>query len=114
MELKEFVTDVLQQINDGIIEAQKAGVFVNPMGSIRQKDRADFRIDGTPRYGRTHNVDFEVGLTNETENGSGKFGVSFAGISVDVDGKNSASTTALTRIRFTVPIFLPLYPSEKD
>ena len=114
MELKEFVTDVLQQINDGIIEAQKAGVFVNPMGSIRQKDRADFRIDGTPCYGRTHNVDFEVGLTNETENGSGKFGVSFAGISVDVDGKNSASTTALTRIRFTVPIFLPLYPSKKD
>mgnify|MGYP000896608690 FL=1 len=114
MELKEFVTDVLQQINDGVIEAQKRGVFVNPKTSVRPKEKVDYLMDGTPYHGRTHNVDFEVGLTNEEENGTGKFGVSFAGISVGVDGKNSASTTALTRIRFTIPIFLPLYPSEKD
>ena len=114
MELKEFVTDVLQQITDGVVDAQKRGVFVNPKITVMPKDRGDYLMDGTPYYGRTHNVDFEVGLTNETENGAGKFGVSFAGISVGVDGKNSVSTTALTRIRFTIPVFLPLYPSEKD
>lgn len=114
MELKEFVTDVLQQITDGVVDAQKRGVFVNPKTTVRQRGRADFIIDGTPCFGRTYDVDFEVGLTNEEESGTGKFGVSFAGISVGVDGKNSASTTALTRIRFTIPIFLPLYPSEKD
>ena len=116
MELKEFVTDVLQQINDGIIEAQKAGVFVNPMGSIRQKDRADFRIDGTPCYGRTHNVDFEVGLTNKEGSGGGKIGVSFASIfSVDAEGGGKTSNSSVTRIRFSIPMLLPVYKShEKD
>lgn len=115
MELKEFVTDVLQQINDGVIEAQKRGVFVNPKTSVRPKDRVDYLMDGTPYHGRTHNVDFEVGLTNEVGSGGGKIGVSLGSFSFGADGGGKTSNSSVTRIRFSIPMLLPVYKShEKD
>lgn len=117
MELKEFVTDVLQQINDGIIEAQKAGIFVNPRKKHHGvKQSFYYTIDGENYEESLQTVDFEVGLTNEAESGGGKIGVSFASIfSVDAEGGGKTSNSSVTRIRFSIPMLLPVYKShEKD
>ncbi len=110
MELKEFVTDVLQQINDGVIEAQKAGVYANPRKEHQGiKASYIYKVDGEEDQSSLQIVDFEVGLTNEVGSGGGKFGVSFAGISVGVAGGGNTSTAAVTRIRFSIPLLLPVY-----
>ena len=110
MELKEFITDVLQQINDGVIDAQKAGVFVNPRKMYnRTKASYKYVVDGVDDQERLQIVDFEVGLTNEEGSGGGKFGVSFGGVSLGVDSGGKTSNSAVTRIRFSIPMLLPVY-----
>ena len=117
MELKEFVTDVLQQITDGVVDAQKRGVFVNPRKKHHGvKQSFYYTIDGENYEESLQTVDFEVGLTNEAESGGGKIGVSFASIfSVDAEGGGKTSNSSVTRIRFSIPMLLPVYKShEKD
>lgn len=110
MELKEFITDVLQQINDGVVDAQKRGVFVNPK-KIYNKTEAlyNYVVDGVNDQERLQTVYFEVGLTKEEGSGGGKFGVSFGGVSLGVDSGGKASNSAVTRVRFSIPILLPVY-----
>lgn len=117
MELKEFVTDVLQQITDGVVDAQKRGVFVNPRKKHHGvKQSFYYTIDGENYEESLQTVDFEVGLTNEEGSGGGKIGVSLASIiSFDVNGGGKTSNSSVTRIRFSIPMLLPVYKShEKD
>ena len=117
MELKEFVTAVLQQITDGVVDAQKAGIFVNPRKKYHGvKQNFYYTIDGENYEESLQTVDFEVGLTNEVGSGGGKIGVSWASIiSFDVNGGGKTSNSSVTRIRFSIPMLLPVYKShEKD
>ena len=117
MELKEFVTDVLQQITDGVVDAQKRGVFVNPRKKYHGVTQNSYHtIDGENYEESLQTVDFEVGLTNEEGSGGGKIGVSLANIiSFDVNGGGKTSNSSVTRIRFSIPMLLPVYKShEKD
>ena len=117
MELKEFVTAVLQQITDGVVDAQKRGIFVNPRKKHHGvKPNFYYTIDGENYEESLQTVDFEVGLTNEVGSGGGKIGVSWASIiSFDVNGGGKTSNSSVTRIRFSIPMLLPVYKShEKD
>ncbi len=110
MELKEFVTDVLQQINDGVIEAQKAGVYANPRKEHQGiKASYIYKVDGEKDQSSLQIVDFEVGLTNEVGSGGGRIGVSLGSFSFGADSGGKASNSAVTRVRFSIPILLPVY-----
>ena len=116
MELKEFVTDVLQQITDGVVDAQKRGVFVNPRKKYHGVTPNSYHtIDGENYEESLQTVDFEVGLTNEVGSGGGKIGVSLGSFSFGADGGGKTSNSSVTRIRFSIPMLLPVYKShEKD
>ena len=116
MELKEFVTAVLQQITDGVVDAQKRGVFVNPRKKHHGvKPNSYHTIDGENYEESLQTVDFEVGLTNEVGSGGGKIGVSWGGFSLGADGGGKTSNSSVTRIRFSIPMLLSVYKShEKD
>jgi len=109
MELKEFVKDVLVQLCDGVIEAQKAvdrkEAVVNPRG-VRGSDESYVRIGNKDRPLET--VFFEVGLKNVGTEGKAK-GVGVAFSIGGIGGKSTKETTAesVTRIKFSIPIALP-------
>ena len=116
MELKEFVTAVLQQITDGVVDAQKRGIFVNPRKKHHSVKPAFYHtIDGENYEESLQTVDFEVGLTNEVGSGGGRIGVSLGSFSFGADGGGKTSNSSVTRIRFSIPMLLPVYKShEKD
>lgn len=114
MELKDFVTNALTQIAEGVKNAQDTykslGGEVNP-GKFKQ-------IEGGFPYGKTTpiqgdaellcNVMFDVSLTSEnSSNNSGGIGVLFGAISIGGKSGDEERQVSLTRLKFNVPVKLP-------
>ena len=115
MNLKEFVAETLRQIMDGVTEAKKygseVGAEVNPSGNLGRFDRMPEGVI----YRQTENggqyaqdVSFDVAVTTVEESQS-KGGAKLAVAVFSVGGgKQSASTnSSVSRVQFTVPVFLP-------
>jgi predicted ATPase len=94
MDLKEFVSETLRQIVDGINDAQQ---LTPPKGAVI-----------VPYYEKLEKVEFDVAVTViEGTETSGKAGISVWSIGAGVSGKSESSTSTLSRIRFSVAVELP-------
>jgi len=108
MELKEFIRETLEQIVQGVSAA--SGVVENHGGTINP-DKAWFRRDGQiNQYSSAipHDVEFDVGLTCFDKNGlSEGIGVFLGSVSLGKKNDSGSENTAVTRVRFTIPLVLP-------
>ena len=114
MELKEFISDTISQISEGIIDAKtkckKYGVIINPNVTIGSD--GNFSIPKHPEHvtisRRVQLLDMDIAITvqDSTENGAnGKIGVSMLGIGGGI--KNSNANSQQSRIRFSIPVCFP-------
>lgn len=93
MDVREFVSETLQQIHQGILDAQEND---NPS----QKVHLDFREN-------RQKVSFDIAVTVVEGSESGaKAGISVWSIGAGVTGKTESSTSIVSRIKFVVPMFL--------
>jgi hypothetical protein len=110
MNIKEFIAETLVQITMGVIEAQNnlkdTGALVNPELNPGQLRWGVGHTLGGELVGA---VDFDMAV-NATEGTETKGGIGVvAGIlSLGSAGKSDASTGSATRIKFSVPIRLPI------
>lgn len=116
MELKEFISDVLVQIAEGVRDADEAvsqaGGVASP--ATRFGPRGD--APDTPHFATLANgapvflVDFDVPVTvSESSGADAHARLSIATVfSAGVGGKQSDSTATVSRVRFKVPIALPV------
>jgi hypothetical protein len=102
MDLKTFITETLQQICDGIREAQRkeGGGAINAEGAWEGKGHL-FSGGG---YGIFTRVDFDVAVSAETGSG-GKGSIKVFG--VGAEGGAEHKTAYANRITFAVPVKLP-------
>lgn len=116
MELKEFVSQSISQIFDGVREAQEKTISLG--GSVSPKIIAPQR-DNPAILGINYQqpvilVDFDVSLntidTTSTKAGFGLFVAAFGGGAQTGDTK---SNNSLSRLHFSVPVVLPP-PIEKE
>lgn len=111
MKLKDFVAETLKEIVDGVVEAQK--YYVEKGGSVNSKNLS-FRTDqgfqmwdgNTGQPAQLIEFDVAVTTTEGTET-KGGIGVFVGPIGLGSQGKSDASNTSSSRIKFSVPIFLP-------
>lgn len=115
MELKDFISNTIEQISLGIIEASKKcnqyNVIVNP--NITIGEQGDFCIPKQPErvniQRRVQMIDMDIAVTVvETEEGTieGKAGISCLG--VKGNSQEGKSTSNENRIKFSIPICLPI------
>lgn len=114
MELKDFISQTLTQIINGVKvaqeEAKKLGAKVNPTLTYLEMDK--YR---TPMVTPTSNatspvflVDFDVAITaTEGEGIKGGGGLNVAAIRIGAQGESSSSNMQQSRVKFMVPITLP-------
>ena len=117
MELKDFISNTIEQISLGILEASKkcnqCGVIVNP--NITIGEQGYFCIPKQPEHVNIQrrvqliDMDMDIAVTViESEEGKieGKLGVSFIG----VGGKSQEgkSTSNESRVKFSIPVCLPV------
>ena len=115
MELRTFIHETLTQIVSGVREAQAAaqahGANINPTDF-------DFLRDGqsTSTLGpMPQDVHFDVALTSTEAGGvQGGIGVFLGTFKIGTEGKSDVQTSAMTRVRFTVPIALPSGHSMRE
>ena len=120
MKLQEFVAETLKEIIAGVKKSQKyaesEGAWVSP------EMRPDGYGEGTRKVGWTaqdganiEQIEFDVAVTS-TEGSETKAGVGIfvAGIGLGAKGKSDESTSSISRIKFSIPLGLPMQKSTKS
>src|SRR5687767_5119506 len=106
MELKEFVSEALTAILEGVAEAQKGehGRLVGPTFRFAMGHQTDHR--GVYVHGSDNHtiVEFDVAVTSaRTGEGTAKVGIKV----LEIGGGKQRSEETASRIKFSVPIKLP-------
>ena len=109
MELKDFVSETLKQVMEGVKMAQEKatelGGTVNPAGFINTDKSAPRSIQGDLI---AHVINFDIVVsTNDTDKAKGGVGIFVGEIGVGVRGEAESQSTAVNRIQFSVPVYLP-------
>lgn len=113
MTLEEFITDTIIQIIKGVKNAQdfakQNGAKVNP-SNIKMLGN-----ENSPAYWDNYNsiagqsIDFDISVTTHEEGQTeGKAGVFVAFLKAGVSGKESSEQIAVNKIKFSIPVFLPI------
>ena len=114
MEIEEFVSSVLKQIVNGVLDAQKdekVGEFISAWGDGGHEYAKHPRLSSSARLKSTI-VDFDLAVTAENAGSiSGGAGLKVAAFGAEIgakgDGQKSTKDIAVNRIQFAVQILLP-------
>lgn len=111
MDLKEFVSQTLSQIIDGVTDAQDSvsdkGGEINPHlnTSHEQLGKQGFLFTSE---GPAQIVQFDVALTVTEGTGTkGGIGIFAGAINLGSSGESSAQNSSVSRVKFSVPLRLP-------
>lgn len=105
MELKEFITATLIEIQSGVqgaidhVVKNKVGGAINPFWGDAKK------INST----LIEKVQFDIAVTvSDKSAGSAEAGIKVVGIAIGGDHSKSAETSNVSRIQFSIPIVPPV------
>ena len=112
MKLQEFVSETLKEIIAGVKQAQDYAVSqdakVNPSAKHVGDIKSQILVD-SDSLEHLQKVEFDVAVTSsegsETKGGAGIF---VAAIGMGVQGKTDTSSNTVSRVKFSVPIALPI------
>ncbi|MEJ6519122.1 hypothetical protein PQI64_05200 [Shewanella bicestrii] len=114
MELNKFIQNTLKQIIEGVSESQ---AYAKEKGAIINPTSVEFFRDGKNNYhnqAMPQDVEFDVGLTSINNDGSNEgIGVFLGAIKLGKNNQESNQTSAITKVKFTVPIVLPTGNEKK-
>ena len=113
MELKEFISDAITQICEGVKDAQercnKVDAKINPP-MIGDSITDDISM----RYQKHSKVHFNITLQSFVDDkGKSGIGVLLASMSIGTAKESSQGSSSLTSVEFSVPIALPLHVKSK-
>jgi hypothetical protein len=111
MELKNFVSETLKQVLEGVKTAQsfakEHGGQINPKG-ITVSAASTHSQMYTPRGELVQLMEFDVAVTTtEEDKAKGGIGIFVGAFGVGVQGESGNQNSAINRIQFRVPIILP-------
>lgn len=116
MELETFVAETLKQIIDGVVKAQAHAknkrAVINPAsrmasgGGIGKSPRKTWETDDPARR---QDIEFDVAVTaGEGTEKKGGLGIVVGPLALGGRGQATANTQSVSRVKFTVPILLPV------
>lgn len=111
MKLQDFVAETLKEIINGVAEAQVH--YAEKGGSVNSRDLRFRNMEGFQMYDvetgqPAQMIEFDVAVTTvEGTETKGGIGVFVGPVGLGSQGRSDASNTSSSRIRFSVPIFLP-------
>lgn len=112
MDLKEFIDHALSDIVQGVLDAQQSlgenGKYINPELSTQQgtheKNGKLVSIKGQ----LVQTVEFDIAVTATEGTGTkGGIGVVAGVFALGSQGQSSVETSAVSRIKFSIPVALP-------
>jgi hypothetical protein len=115
MELRDFVSETILQIVNGVMDAQSRvdspGVIISPKISTNlnyASDHGYLWAGSADKGGYAQILKFDVALTvSEGTDKKAGIGVFAAAVSIGGSGSSSATQSSVSRIQFSVPLVLP-------
>jgi len=113
MNLKDFISETLLSIINGVTEAQEQandiGALVNPGGlTINTKNISDNAIWDNTTNNYAQNVTFDIAVTAEdSATGGAKIKVLSGILSGEAGGEKANKNSIVSRVQFIVPVLLP-------
>jgi hypothetical protein len=118
MELKSFVTQALVEITDAVKEAQEKtkenGALINPrllyFGGDLAGNQVMLKEPGGKETRLGQVIEFDISVTaSERDETQGGVGIQVASITIGagVSGKTEDQSSVISRIKFSIPVFLP-------
>jgi len=104
-ELKEFVSETIQQIIEGVKEA-----------GLTLKSKMDYKKDGYVQIGddMMQKIEFDISVTTtEATKTEGKAGVMIKVVDFGVKGSDNKEATSMNKIKFQVPVAYPQIANKK-
>jgi|SRR5882672_695411 len=111
--LKDFVTETLRQVIDGVKAAQenaeKTGARVSGKNITCWKNQGMVLYDASTDQLATQ-IEFDVAVTT-SDSGRGQAGVGIfvGGLGVGTKAETATASQSISRIKFSVPILLPTH-----
>ena len=103
MELREFVKETLVQIISGVADAQSSAEVESTRSAVAPSGQGT-----SDRDTLNQDVTFDVALTTTDKSlTKGGVGVFVGAIGLGSQGQSDSSRLSLSRVQFTVPIYLP-------
>lgn len=112
MELKDFVSQTLTQILDGVKTSQayakENNAGINPPYPSFFGDKASSYLKGK-NGGIIQYIDFDVAVTTIEGTGTkGGIGIFVGPVGIGAQGKSDSSNTSVSRIKFSIPVEFPI------
>ncbi len=107
MDVKDFISESLRQIIDGVKDAQKHaeknGAYVSPDVS---------RYVDDPAYTKSQNIEFDIAVTSQESSEKGgkgglKIPIPFVDVEAGAEAKSGRTNGSISRIKFEVAVKLP-------
>lgn len=111
MELKDYVSEVLTQIIEGVKKSQEYaaenGAMIMPIKTYPfNAATADTFVDDRKRLGFAVNFEVAITISSESSKASG-FKIGISGIGAKADKDQSSTTSNVNKIAFSIPVFYP-------
>jgi len=118
MKLKDFITETLKEIIDGVKGAQQhaaeAGGAINPTGLLYFEGSSQaIQHKKTSRIGQDIEFDIEVAAVEE-EKTKGGAGIFIGSIGLGLQGQSGAENRSVNRIKFKIPVIFPKMEYKED
>ncbi len=111
MELKEFITSTLKQIIQGVADAQSFARENHSRVNPSHRNPSGYKSEGTSYH--TETIEFDVAVTTtEGTDTSGKISIATGILNLGSGGASSAEKQSINRIKFSVPVELPVKDRE--
>jgi hypothetical protein len=123
MELQDFIKNTLVQIARGIenaaTELKGSKAIVNPRnvrtGGVQDEHIYGYLNTNKKFFKVVQKIEFDVAVTAEkTKETKGGMGISVGSIAVGTQGRSENAGSTVSRIRFSVPIVLPMEDAPHD
>jgi hypothetical protein len=117
MQLKDFVSNTLNEIVEGIVAAQEfgreRGALVNPKGLTGLKTSVTYWDSATGTA--PEQVEFDVAITaGEGKGTKGGIGVFVGSFALGSQGESESSKSSVSRVKFSIPVHFPRTESLKE
>jgi len=112
MELKDFISETMKALIDGIIASQEyaktKGASIVPEGIKLVQGSGYSYIDTDRVIKYLHDIQFDVAVTiNSTDKIQGGIGIFAGAVGIGTQANTEQANSSLSRIKFEIPVIFP-------
>ena len=117
MELKDFISETLSQLVEGVIDAQSklkdTGGSVCP--PVQTPAKSESLYGHAPKKEPVFLVNFDIGIeASDSTQTKGGIGVAAGLFALGSQGQSNKNNQSFNKIQFSIPVAFPLQRTEKN